>query len=393
MSEALYVELPAEQKPLPFWKSKRGIALCVFLLLILLAAIFSWWLSRGKISSAAARLDTLVYTVEPEFSTQIQEIYASPGDMVGAGQPLARVDVSALGSKDQKSIMEIERLRQIPGMRAIAERLGAAQKAERDMAARLAQARFEEEKYRKAREERVTEHVRSQLAMRSLDRRNVGAYEEASRVEQAARSRMEAAKAEFEQVSRQRAAIDMELARIRNDIIRTRKRANLGDPPAVANQENVAVKSVDDYLYSPVNGRVLRVDAMRGQMAIQGEPVFYILPKGDNVSSDYWVQAWFPAADRESLKVGQKVIIKFDNGLHLNGKVEAISDAAQSAPVQQNASGSVNLNSVNVKERGQYSGEKYIPAKISLDNPSRAASMEPGAKAECQIQTRYFLGF
>lgn len=96
----------------------------------------------------------------------------------------------------------------------------------------LAQARNEEEAKRIQREDRVTEHVRAQLAVRSLDsqggERAVGKsrYATARRAEGEARARMQSAKDEFEQVSRMRAALDQELGRVRDEMLRARQLAS-----------------------------------------------------------------------------------------------------------------------------------------------------------------------
>lgn len=56
-----------------------------------------------------------------------------------------------------------------PSMEETAARLKQAQTAEQEMVRRIAQARHEEDQKQKNREDRVAEHVRAQLALRTLD--------------------------------------------------------------------------------------------------------------------------------------------------------------------------------------------------------------------------------
>lgn len=393
MSDPIYVELPPQQTRPSFWKSKRGIALAFFLLLIILAAIFSWWISQGKISSSAARLDALVYTVEPEFSTKIMDIYTQPGTIVATGQPLARVEAATPPPSAEGEGAMSQRNAKNPADKSILERLAEAQKTERDMSAKLAQARSQEEKYKQAMDERVTEHVRSQLAMRSINRQHIGAYEEARRVEQAARTRMESAKSQFEQVSGMRAAIDKELVKIRYEVAKAKRRANIKvDPrPDIAEAKP---QTREDFLYAPVNGRVLRVNGVQGEVLDAGQPMFFILPIAKKNESDYWIQAWFPLKDRNRLEPGQKVAVRIANmSSHLTGKVAAISEEAMRAPSGDDEPQAGNARNASKEDSQHYSTDKYIPVKITLDDPELVADVEPGAKAECHIQTRHFPGF
>lgn len=366
-------------------RGKRAVWIILFIALVILAGIFSWWLSRGKVSSVAATLDSVVYTVEPQYEARLATVQVNPGDIVAAGQRLGNVDLPKPAKPLQPSA---EPGPETPAQDII-QRLNEVSQNEKLMSQRVAQARFDEDRERKAWQELVTAHVRAQLAMRSINIANRGLYEQASAAEQNARARMESAREKFEEVSKMRAAMDVELNRIRAELQRAKAIASRfksqkekpGRNTLPAAPREMPVEQVDTSLYSPVAGRVLKVNAMTGQMVQAGQPVFVIQPTGKE--KEYWIQAWFPVKDLNRLQTGQKVAVRFANGLHLNGRIAAISSDAQALPA--------NITGVGNASSEQYHGEKYLPVRVSLDNPAEAADIEPGSRAQCQIQTRYIL--
>lgn len=384
MAEVLSIDMPTEPKKPPFWRTKHGLGIIFCVAAVILACIFSWWIAHGTISSVAARMDTMIYVVEPEFTTQIKNIYVSEGEAVQSGQPLASIDTSILEphmtNPPQGTINP-------QNMQAVDNRLSAASIAEKRLTARVAQARYEEERLKQNYQDRVTDHVRAQLALRALDRRS-SAWQQASAAEAAAKSRMDGANAEFEQASRARAAIDVELKRIRAQLSQYRnKPQNVITPNASANIPQQPVAPAE--LYAPVTGKIMRINAAAGQIAQKGQPVFIIMPTGHEQTLQSWVEAWFPMEAKETIKPGQKALVRFDNGVQLDGKVEEIAEAMDPRILQD---GSMNMSTMTTSDGVKHDGSHYLPVKIVLDDPSAASSIEPGAKANCQIQTRYLLG-
>lgn len=389
MSQELNIEMPQQQGKKKIWRNPRALAIIILAALVILAGIFSWWLSRGKVSSAAARLDTIVYTVEPDFPTRLENVYVKSGESVKAGQPLGRIDLAPQAFVPPPPAHAAPSgNRHMPDMQDISERLAAAQLAEKSMASKVAQARAEEEKTRQLWQDLVTEHVRAQLAMRSLDSRNP-AYAQARQVEEMARSRMESAKDIFEKISISRAAMDHELNRIRAELARVRQRTG-SRIPATKTAESKPEFHAESNLYSPVDGKVMRINAAPGQMLAKGEPVFLILPTGREYASESWIQAWFPVEDKGRIHPGQKVSIRFAGGeAHISGKVQAVGDAAQGLPEQATGEPKTATASSAMRDGEE---AKYLPVKITIDNPAEIVNLPPGTKAECQIQTRYILG-
>lgn len=371
MSEATYIELPTPPK-----KSRKGRFLRNLIILLCIAAViaagaFSWWLAQGKIASSFARVDAMIYTVDANFPTVMEELLVHQGEMVTAGQPLAHMDTSDLAHRLAGTSPQQDQ-HGIPPMGEIAGRLDATETAERRMATRLAQARAEEERYQQIHQERVTDHVRAQLALRAIDAGNVMAHEQAKRMELLAKSRMDQARDEFEKVSKMRASMEMELHRIRAEIFRKKQRASQQVKQPVAPPPPPPIPAAARTLYAVANGQIMGINAVPGQKIPAGTPVFYILPADQ--SSEKWVEAWFPANAKTLLKLGQKAQIKAQD-IHLNGVVSAISEQTQTY-----AQGS----------SGEYA--QYLPVRIQIPDQEGLSKIPPGTTVECQIQTRYLLG-
>lgn len=372
MSDAAYIELPAppKKKRARFFRTWRGMVILVFIGLAICAGIFSWWLSEGRVSSLQARVDAVVCTVGPDFPTQMDRIFVSPGDVVVAGQPLGSIDIAALDSKNPESAEAAG----LQPMNDVYGRLNDVKSAEKGIASKVEQARATEAQARKIWQDSVTAHVRAQLAMRSIDRRDYAAYEQASQAEYAARMQMENARAQFEQISRMRAVQDQALVKVRSEILRSRQRSASPVPAQIP--ASASPHPADNTLYAPVPGKVLSVNAVPGQPLMQGDPVFLILPSSSAASDERWVQAWFSLKDEGKIKTGQKVSIKLpDNGLLATGKVSAVPSSAEIMQYRQNGGGNT------------------FPVRIDFDDPAEAATFTPGSRAECQIQTRYLLGY
>lgn len=362
MSDATYIELPPQHKKRPaLLRSWRALLLLAVIAFVILAGCFSWWLAQGKVSSSYARVDTTVYTVEAAYPTTVEQMLIRDGDEVAAGQPLARIDTRALAASLQP--------RQQPQQQdAISGRLNEAQSQERKMAARVAQARAEEERYQKIHQQRVTEHVRAQLAMRAREGR--ADWDAASRAEAAARARMDAARDDFERVSRMRAALDMELGKIRMELARRKRLRAPAQAPAPAPAAQAAMH-IDNTLYAPAQGKVISVNVRPGEPVDRGQAIFVILPSGPEPNK--WVQAWFPQADVQLLAEGQTALIHAEN-VTVRGTVGAIARDPQALQLEGGGSG------------------LFISARVNVDNQEELAKLAPGTRVDCQIQTRYLLG-
>lgn len=373
MSDATYIELPAQKKPrFPWLRGWRGLLLLLIIAGVAAAVWLSLWFAEGKLTSTYARVDTTVYTVEASFPTTIEQLLVQPGQEVEAGQPLARIDARAF-AESLKASGEYQTNSQTQESEDNAASIGVMEEEEKKMAARLAQAQIQEDRYRQAHHQLVTEHVRAQLAMRSQDINNRTTWEQARQIEAAARSRMEWAKEEYEKVSHARWAIDKELAKIRAEVLR-RKRIGYRPPTPSAPKTDPRLEQAIAHasaLYSPARGKIVGINAQAGTPMASGETVFAIMPTG-NQAPDKWIQAWFPTIMRKNLAPGQKAQIRINDKV-ITGTVSVIAPGEQSLPVEN-------------------AQTPYVPVQIQVPDQQELANLAPGTKVDCQIQTHYMPG-
>ena len=394
MPEPMYLQMP--EAPL----KKHGRLLVRLLPLWVIAALIAggwWWLEAGRISSTWAMLDGMVYTVSSEFPARVESVMVREGDHVKKGQVVARLDASNYARQLAAAGSEGANLRVMagpPGMDETAARVRQAQDAEQDMVRRIALARHEEDRKQKNREDRVAEHVRAQLALRTLDsqggERAVGSarYAAAKQAEAQTRLAKERAIVDFEQASLVRAAIDQELARVRAEALRYKQLAsnNRYAPKYVAGalgavMNAVPQNAVDGNLYAPQDGRILRGIAMPGQSVQRGEPVVLLLPEGKEAQKSFWLLAFFTQDDANALKPGQKCAITLKNDTKLEGRVY---DRLDPQPLPPNAI----ADNKDARETAARP-EVYVPVRITISD-GEGKQFEPGMLGKCEIMTRVF---
>lgn len=379
MSDATYIELPPKIKKKKFYRTWRFWILFALLAVIVIISYISWWIEQGRLASSYASVDAAIYTVEPEAPITIKEVLVKKGEQVFPGQPLAMIEVAA--PAQQPAMADYGAAHGMMPMGEITGRLNASEEAERNMSARLSQARIQEERYQQAHQNLVTEHVRAQLALRATNPGNPDVWAAASAQEAAARARMENAREQYENVSKMRAAMDMELARIRAEIFRKKTTASrlAGQQSPKQPAPPPAPKPVDTTLLAPANGKIVEVQAVAGQQAQQGQPLFFILPSDKGKPGQKWVQAWFPASDQEKLQTGQKAVIHLDNWT-FGGKVAEIAPEIQY------------LSNANPAESAGGNYGRYVVVKIAVENQEAFGAIAPGTQASCEIQTHNLPG-
>lgn len=388
MPEPIYLQMP--EAPL----KKHGLQFLRLLpvwILVFLAALGWWWIEAGRITSTWAMLDGMVYAVSSEFPARVDAVTVREGDRVKKGQVVARLDASGYAKRMGEAGREAAGLRVMgpPGTEETSARLRQAQEAEQAMSRRIALARHEEDLKQKAREDRVAEHVRAQLALRTLDSQGgehaVGAarYAAAKQAEMQTRLAKERAMVEFEQVSLVRAAMDQELARVRDETLRYKQMAsrNRYAPQYVAGALGAAMNAapqqvVDGNLYAPHDGRILRGMAMPGQTVQSGDPVVLLLPEGSEAQKSFWVIAYFTQDAANALKPGQKCAVSLQNGVTLAGR---IYDRLDPQPLPPGAS-------VASKETAA-SPQLYVPVRITISD-GEGKQFEPGMVGRCEVMTR-----
>ena len=394
MPEPIYLQMPE-----PRLKKHGRMFLRLLPLWVIgcLVAAGWWWIESGRVTSTWAMLDGMVYAVSSEFPAKVESVSVREGDHVKKGQVLARLDARTYAGRVGEAGREAAGLRAMAGPPSIEEtaaRLRQAQDSEQEMVRRIALARHDEDLKQKAREERVAEHVRAQLALRTLDSQGgehaVGRarYAAAKQVEAQTRLAKERAIVEFEQVSLVRAAIDQELARVRAEALRYKQLAsnNRYAPKYVAGALGAAMNAVpqnavDGNLYAPQDGRILRGIAMPGQSVQRGEPVVLLLPEGKEAQKSFWLLAFFTQDDANALKPGQKCAITLKNDTKLEGRVY---DRLDPQPLPPNAL----ADSKDAKETAARP-EVYVPVRITISD-GEGKQFEPGMLGKCEIMTRVF---
>ena len=394
MPEPIYLQMPQARL------KKHGRMFLRLLPLWAVACLVAggwWWIEAGRITSTWAMLDGMVYAVSSEFPAKVESVAVREGDRVKKGQVLARLDARAYAGRVGEAGREAAGLRAMAGPPSIEEtaaRLKQAQDSEQEMVRRIALARHDEDLKQKAREERVAEHVRAQLALRTLDsqggERAVGSarYAAAKQAEAQTRLAKERAIVEFEQVSLVRAAIDQELARVRAEALRYKQLAssNRYAPKYVAGALGAAMNAVpqnavDGNLYAPQDGRILRGIAMPGQSVQRGEPVVLLLPEGKEAQKSFWLLAFFTQDAANALKPGQKCAITLKNDTRLEGRVY---DRLDPQPLPPNAL----ADSKDASETAARP-EVYVPVRITISD-GEGKQFEPGMLGKCEVMTRVF---
>lgn len=394
MPEPIYLQMPE-----PRLKKHGRMFLRLLPLWVIgcLVAAGWWWIESGRVTSTWAMLDGMVYAVSSEFPAKVESVAVREGDRVKKGQVLARLDARAYAGRVGEAGREAAGLRAMAGPPSIEEnaaRLKQAQDSEQEMVRRIALARHDEDLKQKAREERVAEHVRAQLALRTLDsqggERAVGSarYAAAKQAEAQTRLAKERAIVEFEQVSLVRAAIDQELARVRAEALRYKQLAssNRYAPKYVAGALGAAMNAVpqnavDGNLYAPQDGRILRGIAMPGQSVQRGEPVVLLLPEGKEAQKSFWLLAFFTQDAANALKPGQKCAITLKNDTRLEGRVY---DRLDPQPLPPNAI----ADSKDASETAARP-EVYVPVRITISD-GEGKQFEPGMLGKCEVMTRVF---
>ncbi|WP_297893044.1 HlyD family efflux transporter periplasmic adaptor subunit [uncultured Desulfovibrio sp.] len=394
MPEPIYLQMPE-----PRLKKHGRMFLRLLPLWVIgcLVAAGWWWIESGRVTSTWAMLDGMVYAVSSEFPAKVESVAVREGDRVKKEQVLARLDARAYAGRVGEAGREAAGLRAMAGPPSIEEtaaRLKQAQDSEQEMVRRIALARHDEDLKQKAREERVAEHVRAQLALRTLDsqggERAVGSarYAAAKQAEAQTRLAKERAIVEFEQVSLVRAAIDQELARVRAEALRYKQLAssNRYAPKYVAGALGAAMNAVpqnavDGNLYAPQDGRILRGIAMPGQSVQRGEPVVLLLPEGKEAQKSFWLLAFFTQDAANALKPGQKCAITLKNDTRLEGRVY---DRLDPQPLPPNAL----ADSKDASETAARP-EVYVPVRITISD-GEGKQFEPGMLGKCEVMTRVF---
>ncbi|MBQ3059701.1 MAG: HlyD family efflux transporter periplasmic adaptor subunit [Desulfovibrio sp.] len=382
MAEPLSLTMPTKKKA--FWSGLNSrVVLAGLAVLAILCAC--GWLLAGRLTSSHAMLDSMVRVLSAPMPGRLAAVDVRAGDSVVMGQAVARMDMENYAPRLEEAGQQATALHP-PQMAEMAARIQEAQRAEKLMTERIARMRHDEEALRRAREERVTDHVRAQLALRTLDsqggeqRTGAERYAAARKAEADARLAMNRAGADFEQASRMRAASERELSRIRDEVQRARDLASQGRYAQTIRQGGgpLPPRAPDGVLHAPISGRVLPGGATAGQTVRTGEPVLLIAPPEAAGQQPYWATAYFSDEAARAIEPGQacRVIFK-ESGTSLPGTV-----------IQKDASGPLPV----MPDGAAAQKGLYTPVRISLDG-AVPQGVQPGAVLECTVATHTLFGF
>lgn len=391
MSKPLQLEMPVKPEgisPVGGGRTRRLLLLAAAGLLAVLLACLGW-LYAGRVDSVHAILDGMVHVVAPKMPGRVQAVLVKDGERVVAGQVIARMDMDDYLRRLKESGKEVAALRPsaMPGMAEMAGRLEEAQRAEREMVERLARLRHDEAALRHLHEERVTAHVQSQLRLRTLDAQGVSGKkrQEAVAAEAGTRLASQQARNDFERASRERAAVERELNRIRDEVQRARDLASQNRFQQGAAGSLALPQVSDGNLYAPVSGQVLAGQARAGQQVAAGDPVVLIAPEGTDSEGLLWISAYFPAEVAGVIKAGQPCAAAFaDNGQRLTGTVQELGKA-ETLPAGIAVSAADNAPQ-------EARGTLFVPVRIQLEG-HLPQGVKPGSAMRCTIGTRSLFGF
>lgn len=312
----------------PFLRRCIG-AVCIVMAMVLMG---TWlWLATGLVSSGNAVVDGRTYTLTARMTDTVSQVLVRVGQRVAAGEILLRLSGLNYQAALPEARQRVQAVRP-PSMEEAAERVAKAEAIEASMVQRIALARGEETSTRKLVEDAVAAHVKTQLAVRSMDAQGLqqqAAYKRAVQNEFEARRTMDAARAAAEQASRSRVAVEVELDRVRREIAAAAAngayrgvQAAGGQATSIPPAENVSE------LTAPVAGRVVSVQAVAGQRVDRGQALAQVVPADAN---DMWILAAFAEQDIASIHPGQTCTIRLEAyaGQVLQGEVESIMPASE----------------------------------------------------------------
>lgn len=388
MAEPLYLDMSPKKQGLRVGTGRHLLwSLTGSAVLLVLGVCF--WLFIGRVESRYGLLEGMVHTVAPEWSGRLEVLFVKEGDVVSAGQAVARMDMKDHARHLEQAGREVAALRP-PDMPEMDARLQEARRAEKAMVENLARLRYEEEKLRDIREDQVTAHVRALLALRSLESQGgeqvVGrtALTEARKAEVDARIAKDKAGTAFEEASRMRAATERELNRIRDEVQLARDLASQNRYAQSQQKTTQSFDVPDGTLYAPVSGRVLVHSTRTGQILGSGEPVLLIAPNGTSDEHRYWVQAYFSTEEGKSIQAGQRCMLRFTGkDISMFGSVQSVGGPA---PLSSGMPDGEAASSDPAKEPGL-----FIPVRIAVDGDV-PQGIEIGSKVTCTVATHSVLG-
>ena len=315
-------------------RSRKHLIPAVILVLAMVGVAV--WLYFGRVTSTDAMLNGNVALLEAPFDGRIVAVPVTDGQLVAAGTVLVQLDDSFLRGAVQEARARLDAMDSgIAGAPLSAE---AVREAEQAIMAAMQKARNDEAQARREYEHQTTLHVQAQLALRRLEsqvsRPPSGAERNAAKLaEIESRSAMEQAQADFESISRHRAATDNSLARFRQDVARQQQLNQNPDQRLQQRQfqamwlarTEAALEAAT--LKAPWPGLVGRLHAGPGSLVRKGQLLGTLTPVSP---ANLWVDARLADKDAARITAGMKARVEFSEStppLTIDGVVEQLLPA------------------------------------------------------------------
>lgn len=318
---------------------------------VLLVALIIWRLMAPDelpegIVAGNGRIEAIEVDISAKSPGRIREILVDEGDVVKAGQVLARIDTDALMAQKQEAEAQ---LAQVQNAILIATNQVAQRQSER--AASLA----------------VTHQRAAELAVarKRLARSETLSREGATPVQERDddRARVESAQAALEAAQAQLAAVDTAIATARAQVMNARSSVEA----VQATIRRIAVEIRDGELRAPRNGRIQYRVAQPGEVVGGGGRVLNLVDLSDVYMTFFMPEAY---AGRVALGSEVRVVLDAAPDFVIPAKVSFVSDVAQFTPKT--------VETASEREKLMFRVKARIDPELLRRNPRQVKTGLPG---------------
>ena len=373
--------------PPPAKAGVKNKILLIIIFIVLCAGATYYGLWRFKTShTPSASIEGNIISLAPKLSGIVTEVLVEKDQAVQAGQLLVRLASAAHNLQTAEARAQVAAIRQMlpeqsAGMEDFAKRLESAQAAEQDIVQRIVQARGLENAAALDVQRKAEAHARAQLEVRRLDLLSSKYSVPRSQTDRArndeaqAQGQLARARVAYEEQSRNRAAVEGELQRIRSELEQARRLQMRGSGHAATTGPDTQRGAALSELYAlnaPEAGRILEIFAQTGAQAQAGQALVTLVPEG----GAFYVTAWFGSAESQLVKKGQhcRIFVVELPGKVFYGQVENVLPQASLPP-------RVLLSGIRA--------EDHVPVRIQLATANNAelALLRPGMRAAAEVHS------
>ena len=384
--ENVKLKLPEPEK-----RQKRGKGRVLLLAfgfgLLGCAVAYGAWMYYS-VQTPSAVIENKLLILGTQVPARVVEVMVKKNEHVLAGQPLIRFDVrinEANSAEIKAQAASVQKM--LPtsvSMEEVTRRVADAQGIEQDLATRIMQARALEEEGAREVQRKAEEHAKTQLELRRLDLLSAqysvprARYEQARNEENAARQKLEKARATREEYSRVRAAADGELYRIKMELADLKAAyAQAYAMPGNAQKKAPALIQMPSApgapdITAPADAVVTDVFVQSGTWVQPDQQLIAMMPDADFLEAT----AWFSEEDGAKIQPGQicRVFILELPGKSFSGKVEQVLPLG-SLPPKSPLAASMQARLIPVRIR------------FTIEEAGTYAELKPGIRAAVRVHT------